>query len=95
MSGPNDTRSRETEDELRRAQKAADRINCRIAFDYTIEFRSDFVGVTFPVDRAFVGEYSLFIDAGDYGEIAVAPEHYHCFLGVDLSDLGKRDSGSR
>jgi hypothetical protein len=37
----------------------------------TIDFRSDFVDMTFPVERAFVEEYALFI-AGEYGEIAVA-----------------------
>jgi len=30
---------------------------------------------------------SLFIDAGPFGEIAVAPAYYHFFLGIDLSDL--------
>jgi hypothetical protein len=34
---------------------------------------------------------SLFIDAGPFGEIAVALEHYSFFLGIDLSDLEKRD----
>ena len=91
MSRSNDAGSsqRERSPELRLAQQAADRINERIKLGDTIEFRSDFVNLTFPVERAYVGEYSLFMDCGSFGEIAVAPEHYHCFSGVDLRDLGK------
>jgi hypothetical protein len=37
----------------------------------------------FPVRRAFVVDFSLFIDAGPFGEIAVAPEHYQGFLSED------------
>jgi hypothetical protein len=47
--------------------------------------------MNFPVRKAFVLDRSLFIDAGPYGEIAVAPEHYHFFSGIDLRDLAKRD----
>ena len=91
MSRSNDAGSSQAERsrELLLAQQAADRINARIKLGDTIEFRSDFVELTFRVERAYVGEYSLFMDAGSFGEIAVAPEHYYCFSGVDLSDLGK------
>jgi hypothetical protein len=93
MAGSNGTNSGETEvsPELLRARRAADRINNQIALGHTIEFRSVFVNMNFPVRKAFVLDGSLFIDAGPYGEIAVAPEHYHFFSGMDLRDLAKRD----
>ena len=89
MARSNGTNSSETEisPELLRARQAADRINKRIALGHTIEFRSAFVNMDFRVRRAFVVDSSLFIDAGPFGEIAVAPEHYSFFL----SDLEKRD----
>jgi hypothetical protein len=62
--------------ELLRARQAAYRINKGIALRHTIEFRSAFVKIAFPVIKAFVVDLSLFIDAGPFGEIAVAPEHH-------------------
>jgi hypothetical protein len=59
--------------------RAADRINEQNKRGHTIEFWSDFVKLTFPVEGAYVGEDSLFMDASSFGEIAVAPQHYHCF----------------
>jgi hypothetical protein len=88
-----ETRKAGASQELLCARQAADRINQQIKLGHTIEFWSEFVKLTFPVDRAYVGEYSLFMDAGPFGEIAVAPQHYHCFSGIDLSDLGHTDHG--
>jgi len=75
MAGLNGTNSGETEvsPELLRARRAADRINNQIALGHTIEFRSVFVNMNFPVRKAFVLDRSLFIDAGPFGEIAVSP----------------------
>jgi hypothetical protein len=89
MAGLNGTNSGETEvsPELLRARRAADRINNQIALGHTIEFRSVFVNMNFPVGKAFVLDRSLFIDAGPFGEIAVPPAFYCFFLGIDLSDL--------
>jgi hypothetical protein len=89
MAGSNGTNSGETEvsPELLRARRAADRINNQIALGHTIEFRSVFVNMNFPLTRAFVVELSLFIDAGPYGDIAVSPAFYFFFLGIDQSDL--------
>ena len=70
------------------AMQAADRINSRIVLGHTIEFRSAFVKMNFPVMGAFVEDGSLYIDTGPCGEILVAPEHYHFFSGIDLSRSG-------
>jgi hypothetical protein len=81
MAGSTGTNSGETEvsPELLRARRAVDRINNQIALGHTIEFRSVFVNMNFPVRRAFVVELSLFIDAGPYDEIAVSPAFYRFF----------------
>jgi hypothetical protein len=93
VASSNGKRSSEAESslDLLRVQQAADRINKRIALGHSIEFRSVFVKEIFPVKKAFVMDRSLFIDAGPFGEIAVAPAYYHFFLGIDLSDLLERD----
>ncbi len=89
MAGSNGTNSGETQvsPELLSDRRAADRINNQIALGYTIEFRSVFVNMNFPVRQAFVLDRSLFIDAGPIGEIAMSAAFSCFFLGIDLSDL--------
>ena len=53
--------------------------------------------MTFPVEGAYVAlgacidDSSMLIEAGPFGDIAVAPEHFHFFSGIDLQDLAKAE----
>lgn len=80
--------------------QAAERINDRIALSHTVQYQSpvEFLPpVNFPVERVYVAigacidDSAMLIEAGPYGDIAVAPKHFHFFSGVDLQDLTKAE----
>jgi hypothetical protein len=84
---------------VQRLMQAAERINDRIALGHTIQYQSPVESLpprAFPVEGAYVAigasieDSSMLIEAGPYGDIAVAPEHFHFFSG-DLQDLAKAE----
>jgi hypothetical protein len=85
---------------VQRLMQAAERINERITLGHTIKYQSPVESLppmTFPVEGAYVAfgacidDSSMLIEAGPYGDIAVAPEHFHFFSWIDLQDLAKAE----